>query len=145
MKIKHILLGTSLISMSLFAQNSDTDWDYNEQSDTSIIKSELKYINTNRVDDLLDKKKRIDTNTNAVTAYRIQIYSGSRIGSTNAKSKFSKLYPNILTETSYEQPYFKTKVAAYRTRLGAQRALRIYKSHFKSAFIFEEKISIDKL
>lgn len=145
MKIKHIVLGSSLISMSLFAQNSDTDWEYNEQSDTSLKTSELNFINTNRIDDLLDKKKRIDSNENTVIAFRIQIYSGSRNGSTDAKIKFKKLYPNTLIETSYEQPYFKTKVAAYRTRLEAEKALRIYKLQFKSAFIYEEKITLDKL
>jgi len=141
MKIKHILLGTTLVSMSLNAQ----EWDYNEQSDTSLTMAELRFLDTNRVDDLLDKKKRIDTNMKTVTAYRIQIYSGSRNGSTNAKNKFLKLYPKVLIETSYEQPYFKTKVAAYRTRLEAKKALRIYKVNFKSAFIYEEKITIDKL
>jgi hypothetical protein len=141
MKVKHILLGTTLISISLNAQ----EWDYNEQSDSSTTVVELRFINTNRVDDLLDKKKRIDSNTNTVTAFRIQIFSGSRSGSTDAKIKFSKLFPNTLIETSYEQPYFKTKVAAYRTRLEAQKALRIYKLNFKSAFIYEEKITIDKL
>ena len=80
-----------------------------------------------------------------VTAFRIQIYSGSRNGSTNAKNKFSKLFPNTLIETSYEQPYFKTKVSAFRTRLEAQKSLRLYKVSFRSAFIYEEKITIDKL
>jgi len=129
------------MSMSLSAQ----EWDYNEQSDSSSTKAELRFLNTNRVDDLLDKKKRIDSNMKTVTAYRIQIYSGSRNGSTNAKNKFSKLFPNTLIETAYEQPYFKTKVAAFRTRLEAQKALRVYKVSFKSAFIYEEKITIDKL
>jgi len=141
MKVKHILLGTTLISMSLNAQ----EWDYNEQSDSSTTVAELRFLNTNRLDDLLDKKKRIDTNMKTVTAFRIQIYSGSRNGSTNAKNKFSKLFPNTLIETSYEQPYFKTKVSAFRTRLEAQKSLRLYKVNFRSAFIYEEKITIDKL
>jgi hypothetical protein len=141
MKIKNILLGFSIISMCLRAQ----DWDYHEQADSNETAAELIFINTNRVDDLIDKKKRIDTNKNTITAFRIQIYSGSRSGSTNAKNKFKKLFPEVLIETSYEQPYFKTKVAAFRTRLEAQKALRIYKSIFKSAFIYEEKITIDKL
>lgn len=131
--------------MSLFAQDSDSDWDYNEQADTSTKVSEVQYINTDRVDDLLNKKKRIDSNTNSVNAFRIQIYSGSRSGSTEAKNKFTRLFPNTLIETSYEQPYFKTKVNAFRTRIEAERALKIYKKNFKSAFIYEEKVSINKL
>ena len=141
MKLKSIILGFSLLSLNILAQ----EWDYSEQNDSTNTTAKVLFVNTSRIDDLLDKKRRIDTKSNNINAYRIQIYSGSRDGSTNAKNKFSKLFPNTLVETTYEQPYFKTKVAAFRTRLEAQKALRIYKSNFKTAFIYEEKISIDKL
>lgn len=144
MKIKHILFSFFLYS-SLFAQNTKSDWDYNEQSDSSLKTAEINFVNCNRIDDLLDKKKRIDTKENTVRVYRIQIFSGSRKGSTDAKNKFRAHFPEVLIETSYEQPYFKTKVAAFRTRLEAEKALKVYKSHFKSAFIYEEKIAINKL
>ena len=141
MKLKSIILSFSFLSLNICAQ----EWEYNEQNDSMTISAKVIFVNTSRIDDLLDKKRRIDTKSNIINAYRIQIYSGSRDGSTNAKNKFSKLFPNTLVETSYEQPYFKTKVAAFRTRLEAQKALRIYKPNFKTAFIYEEKISIDKL
>lgn len=141
MKLKSIILGFSLLSLNILAQ----EWEYNEQNDSTNTTAKVLFVNTSRIDDLLDKKRRIDTKSNTINAYRIQIYSGSRDGSTNAKNKFKKLFPNTLVETSYEQPYFKTKVAAFRTRLEAQKALRIYKPNFKTAFIYEEKVSIDKL
>ena len=143
MNIKHIMLYAFTISIGVFAQNSDSEWDYNEDADTESKKTALTFINTSRVDDLLDKKKRM--NTNAIKAFRIQIYSGNRNGSVEAKNRFNKLYPEVLVETSYEQPYFKTKVNAFRTRLDAEKTLRNYKKHFKSAFIFKESIAIDKL
>ena len=143
MKIKHILSCVFAISIGAFAQNSDTKWDYDEGADTGSKKAELTFINTNRIEDLLDKKKRMNTNT--VKAFRIQIYSGNRSGSTEAKNRFNKLYPQVRIETSYEQPYFKTKVDAFRVRLEAERTLKDYKKHFKNAFIFEETIAIDKL
>jgi len=143
MKIKHILRCAFIISIGSFAQNSDSEWDYNEDADTGSKKAELTFINTNRIEDLLDKKKRMNTNT--IKAFRIQIYSGNRNGSTGSRDRFNKLYPEILVETSYEQPYFKTKVNAFRSRLDAERTLKDYKKHFKNAFIFEEAIAIDKL
>lgn len=145
MKYKHIFLAASLLSLNVFAQDYGEDWDYQETEDTVAVKAQINYTNTNRVDDLLEKRKRINKEDNTVKAFRIQIYSGSRSGSADAKNRFKKLYPKVLVETSYEQPYFKTKVAGYRTRLEAQRALNIYKQKFRSAFIYEEKISIDKL
>ena len=143
MKIKHILLCAYTLSVGAYAQDYDTSWDYNEEADTALKKTEVTFVNTNRIDDLLEKKKRINTNT--VKAFRTQIYSGNRNGSTDTKNRFNKLYPEVLVETSYEQPYFKTKVNAFRSRLEAQRILKTYKKHFQSAFIFEEMITIDKL
>ena len=143
MKIKHIFLCTFTISMGVFAQNSDSEWDYNEDTNTESKKTKLTFINTGRVEDLLDKKKRMNTNT--INAFRIQLYSGNRNRSSEVKKRFNKLYPEIFVETSYEQPYFKTKVDAFRSRLDAERALKDYKKHFKNAFIFKEKITIDKL
>jgi len=142
MKIKHIFRCAFAISIGAFAQNSDSKWDYND-TDTESKKAELTFINTNRIEDLLDKKKRMNTNT--IKAFRIQIYSGNRNGSTEAKNRFNKLYPEVLVETSYEQPYFKTKVNAFRSHLDAEKTLKDYKKHFKNAFIFEETIAIDKL
>lgn len=145
MKYKHIFLAASMISLNTIAQDYDNDWDYEESRDSVAVKAQINYTNTSRVDDLLEKRKRINKEDNTVKAFRIQIYSGSRSGSTDAKNRFKKFYPNLLVETSYEQPYFKTKVAGYRTRLEAQRALNLFKQKFRSAFIYEEKISIDKL
>ena len=51
----------------------------------------------------------------------------------------------MLVETSYEQPYFKTKANAIRSRIEAEKILKTYKKHFKNAFIFEEDIEINKL
>ena len=142
MKIKHIFRCAFAISIGAFAQNSDSKWDYND-TDTESKKEELTFINTNRIEDLLDKKKRMNTNT--IKAFRIQIYSGTRTGSNESKNRFNKLYPEVLVETSYEQPYFKTKVNAFRVRLEAEQTLKNYKKHFKNAFIFEETIAINKL
>jgi hypothetical protein len=141
MKIRIILIGTFVLSLNVSAQ----EWDYNEDTDSTKIEASINYINTLKVDDLLDKKRRIEKDSKKVKVFRIQIYSGSRLGSNEAQSKFKKKFPAISVETSYEQPYFKTKVAAYRTKLDAHRALIKIKNSFGDAFIFEEKIALEKL
>ena len=141
MKIKTLLLSTFIMSINSFAQN----WEYNEDSEMPKTRLEVKYINTQKVDDLLEKKRRIYSNQRLVKAFRIQIYSGSRTGSSESLNKFKSKFPSVLVETSYEQPYFKTKVAAFRTRIEAERALITYKKQFIGAFIFEEKVILTKL
>ena len=141
--MKHLLLIFITISIGAFAQEYNSEWDYDEESYNKEEKASLNFINAERIDDLLIKKKR--RSSNKVNVFRIQLYSGNRSGSTETKNRFKKLYPNVLVETSYEQPYFKTKVNALRSRLDAEKTLNIYKKHFKNAFIFEEDIDIDKL
>jgi len=72
------------------------------------------------------------------------LFSGSRSGSNSSLAKFKKQFPSIPAETSYDQPYFKTKVGVYRTKLEAKKALLTIKKQFKSAFIYVEKVTLDK-
>ena len=141
--MRHLLILLITISFGAFAQEYNSEWDYDEESYNEDEKATLNFINTERVDDLLIKKKR--RSSNKVKLFRIQLYSGNRSGSSETKNRFKKLYPNILVETSYEQPYFKTKANAIRSRIEAEKILKTYKKHFKNAFIFEEDIEIDKL
>lgn len=140
MKFKALFVFTFFIAEVIFAQNFKKKPAINDQN---IIKSEVNFVNSTRIDDLLEKQKRINTNT--VSVYRVQIYSGHRNGSKEAQERFNEIFPEFKAETSYEQPYFKTKVNAFRTRLEAEKTLKRYKRYFKDAFIFEEIISIDKL
>ena len=141
--MRHLLIFAITISIGAFAQEYNSEWDYDEESYNEEVKASLNFINAERVDDLLIKKKR--RSSNKVNVFRIQLYSGNRSGSSETKNRFKKLYPNVLVETSYEQPYFKTKVNALRSRLDAEKTLNIYKKHFKNAFIFEEDIDVNKL
>lgn len=142
-KMKHLLALLITVYFSAFAQETNLEWENYSESYNKEANADLNFINTERIDDLLIKKKR--SNSNKVKVFRIQLYSGNRVGSSETKNRFKKLYPNILVENSYEQPYFKTKVDAIRSRIEAEKILKTYKKIFKNAFIFEEEVEIDKL
>tara|TARA_B100000242_G_scaffold285812_1_gene250680 strand:+ start:1511 stop:1945 length:435 start_codon:yes stop_codon:yes gene_type:complete len=142
-KMKHLLALLITVYFSAFAQETNLEWENYSENYNKEANADLNFINTERIDDLLIKKKR--SNSNKVKVFRIQLYSGNRVGSSETKNRFKKLYPNILVENSYEQPYFKTKVDAIRSRIEAEKILKTYKKNFKNAFIFEEEVEIDKL
>ena len=142
-KMKHLLTLLITVYFSAFAQETNLEWENYSENYNKEANADLNFINTERIDDLLIKKKR--SNSNKVKVFRIQLYSGNRVGSSETKNRFKKLYPNILVENSYEQPYFKTKVDAIRSRIEAEKILKTYKKNFKNAFIFEEEVEIDKL
>jgi len=141
--MKHLLSLFIIIYIGAFAQETNSEWENYSESYNEETNAGLNFINTQRIDDLLIKKKR--SNSNKVKVFRIQLYSGNRVGSSETKNRFKMLYPNIIVENSYEQPYFKTKVDAIRSRIEAEKKLKIYKKNFKHAFIFEEEVEIDKL
>ena len=93
MKIKTILLSTLFISLNSYSQN----WDYNEDKDT-VTQKNVAFMNTEKIDDLLDKKRRIDRSKNLFKSFRIQLFSGSRSGSTVSQTKFKKDFPGILVD-----------------------------------------------
>ena len=139
MKINLLSFFIIILSIKSSAQNFDSDYKILEDSSRNV----LNFVNSFRVDDLLNKQKR--SAEKKIRVYRIQLFSGQRSGSNQTKIMFKRLYPEIIVENSYEQPYFKTKVGAFRTRISAEKKLIEFKKYFKSAFIFEEDISIDKL
>lgn len=139
MKINLLSFFIIILSIKSSAQNFDSDYKILEDSSRNV----LNFVNSFRVDDLLNKQKR--SAEKKIRVYRIQLFSGQRSGSNQTKIMFKRLYPEIIVENSYEQPYFKTKVGAFRTRISAEKKLIEFKNYFKSAFIFEEDISIDKL
>ena len=116
--MKHLLALLITVYFSAFAQETNLEWE-NYPESYKKANAGLNFINTERIDDLLIKKKR--SNSNKVKVFRIQLYSGNRVGSSETKNRFKKLYPNILVENSYEQPYFKTKVDAIRSRIELKR------------------------
>ena len=140
--MKNLLILFITISINGFAQDRNLELN-DEENNNQEFKASLNFVNVERLDDLLIKKKR--RNSNKVNMFRIQLYSGNRSGSSETKNRFKKLYPNILVETSYEQPYFKTKANAIRSKIEAEKILKSYKKHFKNAFIYQEEIDIDKL
>ena len=68
--MKDLLILLITISFSAFAQETNSEWEYDEKSYYEEGKASLNFINAERVDELLIKKKR--RSSNKVNVFRIQ-------------------------------------------------------------------------
>ena len=97
-------------------------------------------INQNeKIDVLLALKKKMNKNENNSDRYKIQVYSGNRLGAKNAQKDFSNSFSDWRPSMQYETPNFKIWAGNFRTRLEADRALKRIKRKFNNAFIFKPK------
>ena len=92
-----------------------------------------------RITELLELKKRMNTDETNSRRYKIQVYSGNRNGAKNAQKDFSEAFGQWRPVMHYETPNFKVWAGTFNTRLEADRALKRIKRKFPAAFIFKPK------
>lgn len=123
-------LGITLFTVLCFSLI--TTYSYSQQGVVTINQDE-------NISALLDIKKEMNKNELDSERYKIQIYSGGRSEAHNAEKEFSKIFTDWKPTIQYETPNFKIWAGNFRTRLEADRALKIIKQEFPSAFIFKPK------
>ncbi len=84
-----------------------------------------------------------------VSGYRIRLFLDSgrtaREASLALMSRFHSLYPNIPVYRTFSAPNFKVSAGNLRTRVEAERLLRILKPDFPDAFIVRDKFRYPSL
>ncbi len=136
---KLILLIVTIIGSAHLGLSAQTE-DYNKEKDNDII-----IHSDGRLDRLMAKKLAISKENNVVVVYRIQLYSGSRSGSSENLKKIQKTHGDQYANVNYDQPNFKTKVGAYRTEMEAKKQLKELKEAFPAAFVLKEEIPFKEL
>lgn len=83
------------------------------------------------------------------TGFRIKVYQSSaqnaREESDNVLAGFNEEFPYIAADRSYDSPYFKVTAGYFRTRVEAEKALRLIRSSFPTASIVKEKMKYPSL
>lgn len=90
-----------------------------------------------------DGVARDPSNRSTATGFRVQIYLGSNRNEAYAEqARFSRLFKDIDTYITYEEPNYRVKVGDFRSRSEAQRLMEGLKHQFSNVFIFTETIFI---
>lgn len=102
-----------------------------------------------RIKNLLEKDAYLNEQHPKLDGYRVQIYFGSGSNSqkeaNRVKSEFLNLYQDTHAQVDWIQPYFKTRVGNYRTRLEAEKFLNTISGNFPESFIVPTQIELPKL
>lgn len=99
----------------------------------------LEISQDNRINTLLELKKQVNNTDIDFERYKVQIYSGDRVGAQNAEIEFNSSFPNWDARMQYESPNFKIWVGNFRTKLEADRSLELIKIKFPNAVVFRPK------
>ena len=123
-----------MASSSLLAQSSTKGADTSAQGN-------ITYVADDRVADMYDLYLKENKKTPVIKGYRIQLASGQDRNNVNAaKTKFYSKFPTMRPYITYQQPNFKLRVGAYRTKIEAQRMLLEIHQEFDDAFIIRDDI-----
>lgn len=71
------------------------------------------------------------------TAYRIQLFSGSRSDALALRNKSRALVPDSNVTMQFDAPYFKVYAGVYTYRMQAERHLPAWRLLFPGAFVVE--------
>lgn len=98
---------------------------------TTTCKAQI--IKDNDVENLIQKKR----NYNAKHGYgfRIQLLSGYEKKVKETKTTFREEFPTVSTSIKYDKPWWKIQVGNYKSRLEADKALRVFQQKFPAAIV----------
>ncbi len=111
-------------------------------NDTVIVIKEgvVQYYGDARINELMETKKKLNKRYDGIKGYRIQLYSGDRKTANEFKADFLNAHEDIGAYIVYEQPYFKTRVGNFRTKIDAERALQKIAKEYPGSFILADFI-----
>jgi hypothetical protein len=125
-----------LIPVSIFSQEVKNDT------------GNIRLIQDERVDLLVQKHIQINQNRNGIDGFRIQIFFDSGNNSkTRARSVYDSFlakYPVMGAYLSFKTPNYKVRVGDFRTKLDAQRFLNEILPDYPNAWIIEDRINLPK-
>ena len=108
-------------------------------------KGSLRVNQDSRIERLMKRQHDIYAVSNTRSGYRVQIFM--EIGNEAVdhakvvKREFENEYPELPIYLSYEQPYYRLRVGDFRSRIEAEKYLRILKPRYGVAFVTADVIN----
>lgn len=115
------------------------------ENDTLKI-GEVEYQYPAKLDTLIDNFIAGNKEKQFYLGYRIQLIAGpNRQSVLKFKSDFYKDFPDKRPVLVYQQPNFKLRIGAYRTKIEAYKEMVIINKKFPNAFLIQDEIPFKDL
>lgn len=125
-------LGLCLVGSNLFAQAKSENRDTN-----GVI-----ILQDDRIPKLLETYRA--TQPVGVPGYRVQIFfTAKKADALKQKTSFTETFPDHPVLVEYAVPYFKVLAGAFRTKLQAEKLLKLVHEEFHGAFIVSSNIPLE--
>ena len=93
--------------------------------------------NSKKFDSILNIKKKIDKEKFNKSFFSIQVFSGNFKDADSITNYVTEKYLSDSTYFYFETPNYKVRIGKFKSKIRAQKRLKIIKEEFKSAFIFQ--------
>lgn len=98
-----------------------------------------------QIDSLMMRKLEKARKSNSYPGFRIQAYQGTQRSNANdIKKELILLYPDEEVILIYNEPHYKIRLGAFRTRIEAQQLLHelLQDERFKQSFIVPDRLPL---
>lgn len=138
MNIIKVLLTGLLLFAFLFSRAGEND--------ESISLGKVEYQYPSKLDTLLQNFITKNKKNQVYSGFRVQlIASPNRQAVLKFKSEFYKTFPEKRPVLVYQQPNFKLRIGAYRTKIEAFKEMSMIHKYFPDAFIIKDEIPFEDL
>jgi type 1 fimbria pilin len=104
----------------------------------------VKIVQDNRIDKVLDLHKQFKTDHPEIEGFKIQIFMDSGNDAVQKANSvvenFTINFPDTPVELTYGAPYYRVRAGNFRTRVEAEGVLKNILPYFSQAFIIKDKI-----
>ena len=101
-------------------------------------------IQDERIPKLADKY--LETQPDGAPGFRVQIFFTARkANALEVKTSFTEKFSAYEAVVEYDKPYFKVRAGAFRTKLQAERLLKLVKEEYPGSFVVDSNIAIEEL
>jgi len=90
-----------------------------------------------KFEQLLNDKRKVNTNLSYSDRYRIQIFNGGSEGAKKTLTEFRLQYKNLDGTIIFNTPNYKVWVGNFRTRIEAERNLVEIQKNYRNVFLIK--------